>query len=128
MQSLKCWEPWNKQEISNTARDTDYSDRNCCDFTQSRHKNYERLRRNGIKRLLSNPHTLPMHYLKHLSLLCNSCSRNSTANHLKPSDYLCATGFNIQTFYIVPREWGYVFTDLRINDNNLYIITWLHNR
>jgi len=35
--------------------------------------------------------------LKHLSLLRNFCSTNSTAKHLKPSDYLRATGVNIKT-------------------------------
>jgi hypothetical protein len=46
MHSLRCWESWNKQETSYTARATYYSDRICCNFTQSLHNTYERLQRN----------------------------------------------------------------------------------
>jgi len=42
-------ESWNKHERNNTAQATDDSDKNCCDFTQSRRKNYERLRRKGCQ-------------------------------------------------------------------------------
>lgn len=52
----------------------------------------------GVNSLLSNPYLLTMHDFTVFSLLCYFCSRNSTANHLKYSDHLCATGFNIQKF------------------------------
>lgn len=58
--SLRCWQSWNKQERSNIARTTDYSDRNGCDFTQSLHTNYEILWRNECQ--MAHFKSLSSHY------------------------------------------------------------------